>query len=70
MKETFRAKEIEIGYHPDGYRIDRTASPMNFYTQWKVDEDGTWHSPEPVDFDVFPETGWIKSEGFDWDQYQ
>ena len=27
MKNTFEARQIEIGYHPDGYRIDKTASP-------------------------------------------
>ena len=67
MQETFKAVEIKIGYHSDGYRIDRTASPMNFYTKWQISQDGMWHSPKPVDFDVFPKDGWIKSEGFEWD---
>ena len=66
MNETWKANEITIGYHPDGYRIDKTASPMNLYTRWKIDGDGRWHSPQPVDFGVFPEGGWIKAAGFDW----
>ena len=67
MEQTFKATDIDIGFHPDGYRIDKTASPINFYTKWQISEDGKWHSPEPVDFRAFPENGWIKSEGFDWD---
>ena len=66
MAKTYKASEIETGYHPEGYRIDRTASPMNFYTRWQISEDGVWHSPKPVDFDVFPEDGWIKAGSFDW----
>ena len=68
MNQTFKAADIDIGFHPDGYRIDKTASPMNFYTQWQISDDGHWYSPKPVDFGVFPENGWVKSEGFDWDR--
>lgn len=64
--ETFKAGEINIGYHPDGYRIDKTASPMNRYTQWNVLADGKWEKPDPVCFDSLPQDGWIKAESFDW----
>jgi hypothetical protein len=66
MKQTFKATEINVGFHPDGYRIDKTASPMNFYTKWEISEDGKWLNPKPVDFDALPEDGWFKAEGFDW----
>lgn len=68
MEKTFKVKEINIGFHPDGYRIDKTASPMNLYTRWQIFDDGHWHSFEPVDFDVLPLEGWFKCEGFDWNQ--
>jgi len=68
MEQTFRAVEIEIGYHPDGYRIDKTASPMNLYTGWEISDDGSWHSPNPVDFAELPQNGWFKAKEFDWDQ--
>lgn len=68
MVKTYRNTEIEIGYHPDGYRIDKTASPMNFYTKWEISDDGKWKSFKPVDFDDLPQEGWIKCEGFDWDE--
>jgi len=68
MEQTFKATEINVGFHPDGYRIDKTASPMNLYTKWHIFEDGRWHSPEPVDFDALPEDGWLKSKRFDWNQ--
>jgi hypothetical protein len=32
MDQAFKATEITIGFHQDGYRIDKTASPMNRYT--------------------------------------
>jgi len=68
MDQAFKATEITVGFHQDGYRIDKTASPMNFYTKWHISEDGRWHRPEPVDFDALPEDGWLKSKGFDWNQ--
>jgi len=68
MEQTFRAAEIEIGFHSGGYRIDKTASPMNLYTKRQISDDGRWHGPEPVDFDVLPEGGWFKAKGFDWNQ--
>ena len=60
--------EQTVSFHPDGYRIDKTASPMNLYTRWKISHNGKWHSPEPVAFDVLPQDGWLRAEGFDWNQ--
>jgi len=68
MKETYKVKEIDIGFHPAGFKIDKTASPMNLYTKWQISDNVRWHSPEPVDFDALPEDGWFKAEGFDWNQ--
>ena len=66
MSETFKVNEIEIGYHPDGYRIDKTASAMNRYTKWEIAEGNRWCNPQPVSFDSLPEKGWIKKDKFDW----
>ncbi|HIJ72292.1 MAG TPA: hypothetical protein HPP87_13200 [Planctomycetes bacterium] len=66
MTKTYEVGDIDIGYHPAGYRIDKTASPMNLYTKWKVTDDGRWHSPRPVDFAELPQNEWIKAERFDW----
>ncbi len=68
MEQTFKSSEIKVGFHPDGYRIDKTASPMNLYTKWQISDDGRWHSPKPVDFDALPEDGWFKTKGFDWNR--
>ncbi|MBN1574969.1 MAG: hypothetical protein JW913_00350 [Chitinispirillaceae bacterium] len=63
MTRTFKANEIESGYHPSGYKIDKTAPPMDFYTKWKIDDTGEWHDPVPVCFDSMPAEGWYKYEG-------
>ena len=63
---TYKAEEVKTGYQPDGYRIDKTASPMNRYTKWEINSDGKWINPKPVCFDSMPEEGWIKVEGFNW----
>jgi hypothetical protein len=68
VAQVFKANEVEIGYHPDGYRIDRTASPMNRYTRWQVSAEGRWSDPEPVCFDSLPQEGWLKVERFDWEE--
>lgn len=70
MAITYKANEIDIGYHPEGYRIDKTASPMNRYTQWEIDSDGKWMNPKPVCFDSMPEDGWIKVEKFNWNNIE
>ena len=67
MADTFEANEIDTGYHPEGYRIDKTASPMNRYTRWRIAPGGGWADPEPVCFDSMPQDGWLEAEGFDWD---
>ncbi|OHB61738.1 MAG: hypothetical protein A2Y76_00160 [Planctomycetes bacterium RBG_13_60_9] len=64
----FEATEIEIGFHPDGYRIDKTASPMNRYTKWDVLSGSRWVNPRSVCFDSLPSSGWIKKDRFDWDR--
>jgi hypothetical protein len=68
MKETFKAEEIEVGYHPKGFRIDRATSPLNRYTRWEVTPEGEWVNPKPVSFHAMPEDGWLKAKGFDWDE--
>ncbi|MBN1675176.1 MAG: hypothetical protein JXR37_29315 [Kiritimatiellae bacterium] len=63
-----RAADVEIGYHPDGYCIDKTASPMDRYTQWHISPEGRWTAPKPVCFHALPQTGWIAADGFDWER--
>ena len=67
MVNTFKVEEIEVGYHAEGYRIDKTASAMNRYTQWQIRTDGQWENPKPVCFHSLPTKGWCKCEGFQWD---
>ncbi len=62
---TFAAADIEVGFHPDGYRIDKTASPMDRYTRWTVTAGGQWTQPTPVCFDALPQEGWRKAERSD-----
>ena len=57
MEQTFKDKEIEIGFHPAGCRIDKTASAMNCYTKWKILQQKQWCNPKPVCFDFLPEEG-------------
>jgi hypothetical protein len=64
--KTHSAEEVTTGYHPRGYRIDKTASPMNRYTQWEIDPDGTWVKPKPVCFHALPEDGWATVDKFEW----
>lgn len=66
MEKTYKAIEIEVGYHPDGFRIDKTAPPMKLYTRWQVTPDGRWLTPKSVCFHALPEDGWIKVDRFDW----
>ena len=67
MDILFRSDEIEIGFHPDGFRIDKTASPMNRYTKWETCGGRRWSNPKPVCFHSLPENGWIKIDKFNWD---
>ena len=66
QKSPFKSEEIHVGYHPDGYRIDKTAPPLYLYTKWIIEKNGGWHSPKAVCFHSLPEDGWSKTEGFDW----
>jgi hypothetical protein len=68
MDATFRSNEINIGFHPDGYRIDKTALPMNRYTKWQIISGKRWVSPQPVCFDSLPQDGWVKVDKFDWNR--
>ena len=67
MDQTFNVTEIEVGYHPDGYRIDKTTSPMNWYTKWEIAQDNNWCNPKAVTFHALPEDGWIQIDKFDWE---
>ncbi|MBN1498070.1 MAG: hypothetical protein JXA07_14960, partial [Spirochaetes bacterium] len=65
MEKTFSASEIRTGYHPDGYRIDKTASPMDYYTKWRISPEGKWENPQPTCFDSMPREGWYRTDSFD-----
>lgn len=62
MNEIFSASKIRKGFHPDGYRIDKTASPMDYYTKWEITSDGEWVNPRATCFDSMPQDGWHKED--------
>ena len=66
MDQFLSATDIEVGFHPDGYRIDKTAAPMNRYTKWDILPGNHWCNPRPVCFDALPPTVWIVKDKFDW----
>jgi len=68
MEQIFSLTEIEFVFHPDGYRVDKTALAMNRYTKWDILEGDHWCNAKPVCFDSLPEQGWIKKDKFDWDE--
>jgi len=68
MDPVLNAKDVTVGFHPEGYRIDKTASPMNRYTKWDVLSDNHWCNPKPVCFDSLPQQGWFAKDRFDWDR--
>ena len=68
MEQKFKVTEIEVGFHPDGFRIDKAASAMNRYTRWDISGKGQWEKPVSVCFDSLPEQGWFKTDKFDWDE--
>jgi len=68
MEQTLEAEEVRVGFHPAGYRIDKTASAMNRYTKWETKLGDRWRNPEPVCFDSLPQQGWIAVDKFDWDR--
>jgi hypothetical protein len=65
METTYNASDIQKGYHPDGYRIDKTASPVNFYTKWEITSEKKWINQQPSCFHSMPQEGWYKTESFD-----
>ena len=68
MEQTFSATEINVGFHPDGYRIDKMASPMNRYTKWEISSGNRWYDPVPVCFDSLSRGGWFVKDRFDWEK--
>ena len=68
MEQTFEANEISIGFHPDGYKIDKTVEPLQRYTKWQVSQSNRWSNPRPTSFHKMPRFGWIKKDRFDWDK--
>jgi hypothetical protein len=66
MDKSFKVTEIETGFHPEGYRIDKTASPMDRYTKWEILPGDKWQNPKPVCFESMPDSGWFKKDKFDW----
>lgn len=62
MDDTFKASDVKKGFHPDGYRIDKTVSPLDFYTKWEITPEGTWTNPKAVSFHSMPQEGWHKLE--------
>jgi len=68
MEETFKATQIKVGFHPDGYRIDKTVSPMDWYTKWEILPGNKWRNPISVSFDSLPKKGWFAKDRFDWDK--
>lgn len=58
----YSANDIDAGYHPSGFRIDKRTDPLNRYTQWTIDKDGKWTNGKPVCFHMLPAQGWIKIE--------
>ena len=68
MDPVLNAKDVSVGFHPDGYRIDKTASALNRYTKWQITPERGWCDPKPVCFDSLPQTGWIARDSFDWNE--
>ncbi len=68
MKLVCRAEDVTVGFHPDGYRIDKTAAPMNRYTKWRIEQGNRWCDPRPVCFHSMPSEGWIIKDKFNWEE--
>jgi len=68
MEQTLNAEQITVGFHPDGYRIAKTASPMNRYTKLEILSGNKWCNAEPICFDSLPQEGWFAKDRFDWDK--
>jgi len=70
MCVVLEASEVRVGFHPDGFRIDKTANAINRYTQWKIKSGNLWRSPKPVCFHSLPLSGWIAADKFDWENVE
>ncbi len=68
MDSVLDVTEVAVGFHPAGYRIDKTASAMNRYTKWEIVSGKGWCNPKPVCFDSLPQKGWIAKDKFDWNE--
>ncbi len=68
MDQTLDVSEITVGFHPDGFRIDKTVAAMNRYTHWDVLPGNHWRHPRPVCFHDLPVDGWIIKDKFDWQE--
>jgi hypothetical protein len=66
MCNLLEARDVIVGFHPEGYRIDKSASALNRYTQWKIATGNHWCDPKPVCFHSLPDDGWIAVDKFDW----
>ena len=66
MEQTFRASEVTVGFHPNGYRMDKTASAMDRYTRWDILPGNHWCHARPICFHELPEEGWVLKDKFDW----
>ena len=62
MNKVFKASDIQKGFHPEGYRIDKTSAPIDFYTKWEITSEGKWTNPKPSCFDSMPQDGWLKTD--------
>ncbi len=70
MDSPLNASDVTVGLHPNGYKIDKTASAMNRYTKWEITENNQWKNPKPICFDSMPQEGWIAADKFDWGKSQ
>lgn len=66
MESIVDVEDVQVGFHPDGFRIDRSATPMNRYTKWDIGPGNHWENPRPVCFHSLPASGWIAVDKFDW----
>lgn len=69
METLIEAVDVEVGFHPEGYRIDKTGAPIYRYTKWRVESGNHWVDPKPICFHSLPEKGWIVTDRFDWEQF-
>ena len=69
MDPVLDVKDVVVGFHTNGYRIDKTTAPINRYTKWEI-QGRRWSNPKPIDFASLPKTGWIKADKFDWDNIE